>query len=77
MRKTYGGILKKVCHVLGNGTIINHPPTERNPLGQSGLHTFIDDIMDIVDECGLHGVWDIPTQRRIAVELSRYLQGIE
>lgn len=48
--KTHPGIVEKVLKTLGNGGVIHHDPTPENRLGQSGLHTFIDDIQDVVDE---------------------------
>ena len=48
--KTHPGIVKKVSQVLGNGNVVHHPTTEENKIGQSGVHTFIGDIMDIVEK---------------------------
>lgn len=47
---TLPALIKKVSKVLGDGTIIHHTPTERNKIGQSGVHTFVCDIQDIIDE---------------------------
>ena len=47
--KTLPAIIKNITHELGNGNVTHHEPTEENKVGQSGLHTFIDDIMDVVE----------------------------
>jgi len=44
---TYPAMVMKVGKCIGNG-ITHHSPTKGNTLGQSGLHTFCDDLMDIV-----------------------------
>ena len=75
--KTHPGILKKVLQALGNGIVTHHEPTETNRLGQSGLHTFVDDIMDVIAAAGLEGVWDEATQREVWRELHKYLLGDE
>jgi len=46
--KTYSTLIQKVYTTLGNGNVICHTPNENNKMGQSGVHTFIDDIIDIV-----------------------------
>jgi len=75
--KTYSGILKKVYRALGSGSVIHHPPTEANKIGQSGLHTFVDDIMDVVAAAGLEGVWDSEIQRAVWRDLHKLLLGVE
>lgn len=46
--KTYEGLVRAVAKALGNGAVVNHAVTPQNALGQSGVHTFIDDIITIV-----------------------------
>ncbi len=46
---TQPALVKKIYDTLGRGSVILHQPTETNMIGQSGLHTFITDILDIVD----------------------------
>lgn len=48
--KTLPILRQKVFHTLGSGAVLNHPPSDDNPLGQSGVHTFIDDVITIVLE---------------------------
>ena len=66
--KTHKMYLKKVSAALGDGAILHHKPTTENPLGQSGLHTFIDDIVTIAME-------DRPSENEIARRLRAYLSG--
>jgi hypothetical protein len=40
-------ILVKVGKVMGN-SVTNHTPTKNNSLGQSGIHTVLDDIITVV-----------------------------
>lgn len=75
--KTHPGILKKVLQALGSGSVIHHEPTETNHVGQSGLHTFVDDIMDVVAAAGLEGVWDSEIQRAVWRDLHKLLLGDE
>jgi hypothetical protein len=48
-------LIEKVTKTLGNGGVINHTPTEENKIGQSGVHTFVDDIMNVVVINSVHG----------------------
>lgn len=49
--KTHPGIVKRVYRELGlTGVVTHHEPTENNRVGQSGVHTFVDDIITIVLE---------------------------
>ena len=48
--KTNKEMMKEILRTLGNGGIISHDPTEENPLGQSGVHTFVDDIQDVIEK---------------------------
>jgi hypothetical protein len=48
--KTHKGLIEKVSKVLGNGNVIHHEPTEENQIGQSGVHTFVSDIMDVIED---------------------------
>ncbi len=48
--KTYPHLVTKVKAVLYNGSVLHHPATPDNPMGQSGLHTFITDILNITKE---------------------------
>lgn len=73
--KTHPGILKKVYAALGRGTVLRHEPTETNRLGQSGLHTFVDDILDVLNEAGLEGVWDAETQHKAWKGLHKLIIG--
>ena len=47
--KTHKAIIKNIMRVVGT-SVIHHEKTPENPLGQSGLHTIIDDIQDIFDK---------------------------
>jgi hypothetical protein len=46
---TYPPMVKKVYEVMGRAGVTHHTPTPMNSLGQSGLHTLISDIMDIME----------------------------
>lgn len=46
--KTHRILLDNVAHVLGDGAVIQHEGTEQNIIGQSGVHTFAADMIDIV-----------------------------
>jgi hypothetical protein len=46
--KTHPIVLKNVKKALHNGSVIQHPATPSNPLGQSGIHTFVSDVIAIV-----------------------------
>jgi hypothetical protein len=48
--KTHKALVQQVGKLQWlDGNVTNHQPTGSNVLGQSGLHTFVDDIMDIVE----------------------------
>jgi hypothetical protein len=51
--KTYKPLMvnatKALVHALGGGGVIIHKPTPENQIGQSGVHTFINDLQDIID----------------------------
>lgn len=47
--KTHPMLIKKVYNAIGRNHVVHHDPTATNPLGQSGLHTMVNDILDIVD----------------------------
>jgi len=47
--KTYQPLIAKAAAALGKGLVIHHPPTETNLLGQSGVHTLVEDIQDVVE----------------------------
>lgn len=49
--KTNLFLLELLRKDMGNGLVKHHPPSEENPLGQSGLHTLCDDILDVVENC--------------------------
>lgn len=49
--KTHPSVMRSVAHALGNGAIITHRKNDSNPLGQSGIHTFVSDILTIVENC--------------------------
>ena len=51
MAKTPKWLMEIVVNAVGNGNVINIQPTEENPLGQAGIHTLLDDIVDSVDGC--------------------------
>lgn len=51
--KTHPSIIKKVHEALHGGIVIHHEPTEGNRLGQSGLHTFVLDLMNVIEESGV------------------------
>ena len=44
--KTYPHVVRKVTRTIGHG-ITHHKPTPENTLGQSGLHTLIDDVISL------------------------------
>ena len=46
--KTHRTIVDKVAKALGDGAVIQHVGTETNLIGQSGVHTFADDMISIV-----------------------------
>lgn len=46
--KTDKNVVIRVAQALGNGGVIHHIATEQNMLGQSGVHTFCDDVISIV-----------------------------
>lgn len=48
--KTHPVILNKVSDAIGRGTVTKHEMTETNQIGQSGTHTFTDDIMNVIEE---------------------------
>ncbi len=48
--KTLKGMVQQVYRLLGNGCVTHHDPTENNKMGQSGVHTFVDDLITIVLE---------------------------
>ena len=50
--KTSPQMLSRINHALGRGNVVKHPPTENNPLGQSGNHTFTDDVMNVLRAAG-------------------------
>ncbi len=43
--RTYIGYVRKAFDALGSGEIRHHMPTDYNSVGQSGAHTFVDDIV--------------------------------
>jgi hypothetical protein len=47
--KTSNHLIEQVSKALGNGTVIHHIPTKDNLIGQSGVHTFVSDIMDVIE----------------------------
>jgi len=51
MAKTPKWLMETVVNAAGNGRVIKFQPTEGNPLGQAGIHTLVDDIVDEVDGC--------------------------
>lgn len=46
--KTFPGMVRKLWSELGGGAVTHHSSTVQNPLGQSGVHTFVDDVITIV-----------------------------
>jgi hypothetical protein len=46
--KTSPEVVRRVYGALGRSTIVHHDPTDTNKLGQSGAHTFADDVITIV-----------------------------
>lgn len=46
--KTHSELVRRAAKSLGNGFLVNHGPTPHNELGQSGVQTFVDDILDVV-----------------------------
>jgi hypothetical protein len=53
-RITHPAILFKANNALvkelGDGAVTRHQPTPENPLGQSGLHTYIDDLQNVIEK---------------------------
>lgn len=47
--KTLPVLIQNIFNGLGRGDIIHHKPTSENQIGQSGVHTFIDDIQDVCE----------------------------
>ncbi|NTV79592.1 MAG: hypothetical protein HGA25_10790 [Clostridiales bacterium] len=47
--KTFPPLVRAIYDRMGSGHIVFHEKTENNSLGQSGMHTFIEDILDIVE----------------------------
>lgn len=47
--RTADHIIRNIARAAGNGQVINHAATEENPLGQSGIHTLVDDIIECLD----------------------------
>lgn len=43
-------LIDNAVKALGNGRVVNHTPNEHNSIGQSGVHTFIEDIQDIIEK---------------------------
>lgn len=66
---TYKPMLVEVYKVLGRGNVVHHKPTEENALGQSGIHTFVSDILDITGTA--------LNEREALKNLYKYLQGEE
>lgn len=48
LTRTLPSIVQRIYKELGNGCVTHHAPSETNPLGQSGVHTFVSDIMDLM-----------------------------
>jgi hypothetical protein len=48
-------VIEKVTKALGSEGVVNHTPSEDNKIGQSGVHTFIDDIMNVIVLNSVHG----------------------
>jgi len=46
--KTFPEIVRRVYGTLGRSSMVRHEPTDTNRQGQSGAHTFVDDIIIIV-----------------------------
>lgn len=46
--RTLPEIVRKVYGALGRSGVMKHDPTAVNKVGQSGVHTFVDDVVDIV-----------------------------
>lgn len=46
--KTARVLVDRVCNSLGNGGVVCHATTEENIIGQSGVHTFAGDVINIV-----------------------------
>ena len=46
--KTLPQIVRQVYGALGRSATVNHDPTDANQEGESGAHTFVDDVVDIV-----------------------------
>ena len=46
--KTLPRLVQDAHKAVGNGNIIHHDSMNNNQLGQSGLHTLVDDIVTIV-----------------------------
>jgi hypothetical protein len=71
--KTCSGLRIQVYRALGSGDVVHHEPTEENQIGQSGVHTFVDDIMDVVFKAmDLGDTVDGETEHNVFRELSKF-----
>jgi len=56
--KTFPAMVQKVCKALGTSGVVSHTPTDTNRLGQSGVHTFVSDVISIVlNSKNEHDAW--------------------
>jgi hypothetical protein len=46
--KTYPPMVAAVYKALGSNQVVRHEVTATNQIGQSGVHTFCDDVIQIV-----------------------------
>lgn len=71
--KTHPMLVKKVFDKMGGGGVIHHDPTITNQLGQSGIHTLVDDIMDIfIKSSGIDGLIDGNAQHKVFKDLVKF-----
>lgn len=66
MTTTYPPMVTALYDKIGRGCVSHHEPTEDNKIGQSGLHTLINDILDIV--------YAAPNERDASKDLFTYFQ---
>ena len=66
---TFPPMVRKIYDIMGQGNVVHHEPTANNPLGQSQLHSLIDDILDIA--------YSAPNERKACQDLFEYFKNGE
>jgi hypothetical protein len=58
---------------MGKGNVIHHDPTVDNTIGQSGIHTLVDDIMDVfITSSDIEGLIDDATANKVYKNLTKF-----